>query len=1433
MKSITLALAMSLCLSALAQSRDTTTWYQQLKFKTALLNNNQILTGRLYDRVPEGLSALKYRGQYVDTLNTLNHVDYKQLVWQHCLSKITEQATPEQQYQQYDSLNWHYINKGSIPLNVLGYAYDLIREDALDNGMLTINADSQLIHSSSDSPFEQFSVFASSLWYHTITENNHTVSFILPPELFVSNISTAIQSIEFKNANSDFFTIQKGIPFSVFFEDTGFKTCTVRLTYQSGAVVESGFSFYLTKKVEILQPDMQNTAIATIPFYQVCKTEPNYNPYGVARYYIKFANPDKRLRRPFIFVEGIDFDYRDYLNNPNNPNFPPASRYGEFGWDVFVSGGHYKQSFPDHSTGEPFSLGLNELAGQDGLIQRLLKEGYDIVLVDFARGADYVQKNGYALVKVIQELNNLKITKEENVVVGASMGGLTTRYALAYMEKNNLKHCTRLWCSFDSPHLGANIPVGLQYSLLFFANSDNKARENIRRLNLPAAKQMLIRHISRSFDGTKEIETYASCFRENLIDALTGIGWPKQLRKIALSNGNVSGLGNGIVNGTQLMEWNHFEDAKVLGVTVLNFHAAACNIYAQGRNDDMVFYGLITKPNPKLKIGGICFGMGGISTTVIPNGPITITGSLPGLGPCFTLKIDRFGKQEKWKCGGAACPNLDGAPGGLHNGVKTMYDGIQKTAIDKKLTLPDPNYVGLVTFIPSISSINVYDMKDYFYNIRNAINMDFGELAKSPFESYKGPELTWPNEGHVFLTKNNQWGIGYKGNKEYMTEQLALNYNGSIPYLPNTLGTVYNRGLPVQGGLKTQSINAGGSYYINKQGLVGWSNPGNLSSAPSSTLSVRTINNCEDHTMVTVNRDGKLIVGDIGPTPTNNKGIVTFDQGSSLVLNSGSIFIIHKGSKVIIEEGASIYVNQGCMIQIAETGMLEIRGKLYLGNNAVLSINEVPSQGKGYLKFVNNEFINGISYQINPGVNSKISLTGGISGTTPGKVLEVSGSGGLFLQQHINPYDFEVIDGTIELGANNFIKSTNNFNMQNVVVKPSGTGQPKGIILDEDYFATAPAQPVISVSRSKFYNCIKGLSIIRSLTPASLSLSNNQFHFCSSGLHTNGITMNVSQTAFFSCNKGWEIENPIGKIEGSELSSSNCGFGIVQSLGNPSVLCVNKFSSTNDAIGISTSSGTLKVKCMYAYNNQTAAISSDNTHVVLNGADAGFNRFLGIQDIGVILNFQSALSIKDGNNLFSKATANTNYSALSESGHSRANLRCSQGVFSPDPTGMHMEAIDISGNYLGNSLVLGYKRLCGTVYQNGAFYNDNGYSSTFIATQIDNTCYQASGQGGGYGKKGSDSGNKQDENIEKAIPENEIESINVYPNPVQDQLTIEMNHPEGKVVFLYDTYGKLIYQEMPVGAVLKVNTSAYKSGVYILHIVGEKSEKRLKITITK
>src|SRR5690554_1800860 len=132
-------------------------------------------------------------------------------------------------------------------------------------------------------------------------------------------------------------------------------------------------------------------------------------------------------------------------------------------------------------------------------------------------------------------------------------------YAIAYLEKNNIPHNTKLWLSFDSPHLGANIPIGAQENLYFFGYNGNQVQakdkfdENFRS---PAARQMLIEQLdglhqeapystlwNNNINGQNNNTPFKQAFTNNL--ATNGrpgsLGYPQNVRKIALLNGTTNG----------------------------------------------------------------------------------------------------------------------------------------------------------------------------------------------------------------------------------------------------------------------------------------------------------------------------------------------------------------------------------------------------------------------------------------------------------------------------------------------------------------------------------------------------------------------------------------------------------------------------------------------------------------------------------------------------------------------------------------------------------------------------------------------------------------------------------------------------------------------------------------------------------------------------
>jgi hypothetical protein len=203
----------------------------------------------------------------------------------------------------------------------------------------------------------------------------------------------------------------------------------------------------------------------------------------------------------------------------------------------------------------------------ENLADILRNEGYDFIALnaplyttdgkDIDGGADYIQRNAMVLVELIDFINNEKVGSEELVVIGPSMGGLIARYGLSYMEQNSMDHETRLYISFDSPHLGANIPVSFQYLINYFAkDQDNEQAQAVidNVLNSPAAKEMLIDHYSGHLlagsdfeqDPTLLLPVGAPNFRDAFQTELDNLGFPQDVRNVTMINGS----GNGTTIGT-------------------------------------------------------------------------------------------------------------------------------------------------------------------------------------------------------------------------------------------------------------------------------------------------------------------------------------------------------------------------------------------------------------------------------------------------------------------------------------------------------------------------------------------------------------------------------------------------------------------------------------------------------------------------------------------------------------------------------------------------------------------------------------------------------------------------------------------------------------------------------------------------------------------
>ena len=305
-------------------------------------------------------------------------------------------------------------------------------------------------------------------------------------------------------------------------------------------------------------------------------------------YHTNNSNTQKTLLKPIIIVDGFDpSDGRkiDDCDCERDPDCQEANEdkvtkvYDPVKHISFVELLKYKDENND----------------PQNIINVLRTKGYDVILVNQPTyktagvtvdgGADYIERNGKAFVQLVKEVN-IKLqtngSTEKLVVVGPSMGGQITRYALAYMEKKfaetgnpTWQHNTRIWVAFDSPNHGANVSLGDQALINILAEENDDAKKSFNKLQSTAANEMLINYFKMTptvtqfgaitFDDLDNNYSNASTttqgipnnagnplFQEHYNNQFNnGLpnsnGFPMNLRKLAIVNGSLTGetFGNG------------------------------------------------------------------------------------------------------------------------------------------------------------------------------------------------------------------------------------------------------------------------------------------------------------------------------------------------------------------------------------------------------------------------------------------------------------------------------------------------------------------------------------------------------------------------------------------------------------------------------------------------------------------------------------------------------------------------------------------------------------------------------------------------------------------------------------------------------------------------------------------------------------------------
>lgn len=452
---------------------------------------NVISTGIFYDLVVPFSGIQNFDGTLNSPPNTLNN--WKQIYFE--LSKASRYEGSFLPLSEISKKAKKHIRNEVIPIAVLGFNYNYLGDDlskyAGPDSILNLNG---II-------VPEYKTFASAP-FKSETFHGKELFFSLPEELIFSNFGTKPKSFQINfDDNYGWRKLVINEKLFVSYQTPGKKIIRLKADFEGSQVLNSSFYFDV-KNTDAPQPSVIWNVQGEIPYQGITTT-------GDA--YIFLAEGHTTVEKPIILSEGIDFE--DNLS-----------------WDV-----------------------LYDLYNQQNMLEDLRSEGFDMIIFNYLDPTNYIQSNGLLMVKLIEMINDTTGYSYPIAVVGPSMGGLVCRYALAYMEANSMNHNANLYFSFDAPHQGANIPLGLQYLVNFYKDLDAVIQQMLDVLNQPAARQMLVYHYTDPASATAGHDALFDSF----YNELNTLGYPQNTRNIALSNGRADGVGQPFNAGAQVIKYEY------------------------------------------------------------------------------------------------------------------------------------------------------------------------------------------------------------------------------------------------------------------------------------------------------------------------------------------------------------------------------------------------------------------------------------------------------------------------------------------------------------------------------------------------------------------------------------------------------------------------------------------------------------------------------------------------------------------------------------------------------------------------------------------------------------------------------------------------------------------------------------------------------------
>lgn len=905
--------------------------------------------------------------------------------------------------------------------------------------------------------------------------------------------------------------------------------------------------------------------------------------------------------------------------------------------------------------------------------------------------------------------------------------------------------------------MGANIPLGGQ-ALLGHLNDLsvragiipvfklNKLIPQLRILqngmqNNGAIKQLLIDYY---FQTSKRGSTNA---RLNLMAELDAFGFPQQvstrgntIQNIILSNGSGAGAA-----GELFPSYSHMVEASGN-----SFNLAMAALEA---NMSSFFAGYLTT------VGHISLGTGASVNVDIWSMPVNNTADLTiyhGRFNAIILGIS-FHLISNRRVRVPTVNGIDHLPGGTQ-GAQGNVPNIPG------LTIHQPDFC----FIPAVSSCAL--LPPFRNNNTYNINANYNQATNTWANGESDVDFVITGRNAIFNNPENQQHLFWNNlNTNFFVNQAMPAPRLDLAGLPQNL--IFNYGNNSTNTLP--SINISGTLQINANQAVGLTTPTLPSTFPppanGSHFEVRTNGqNCNSgNVVVQVFSGGKLEVGD---NSTANTGVLVIGEGDILRIRDGGELFIANNSKLVIEEGAILDVFSGANIILeGKDAVLEIHGRLVLQSNANFNPSKISASHVGYVHFIRPDGFTGNQIQAH-GTNTKISFEGE---DKTHLILKVEGGELEIPHPNSNPgsyvSEFSVTDGLIEIGTNSSLLCGSTIAYTNVRTKGtvSSAGN-TGIVL--------LGQTTYTFDVSDFRELALGMDIYNQYS-ANMTLEGILFKNCSLGLRVTESGINVDNCIFYDNYAGLELYNSSAQ---STISNSQFFFhdtyGILQA-GNQLLHVTESIFNGNETgidfhstMGAGTPGGTLVLECAKFYSNFKGVSAGASTVVNMsksvstNGIYGGDNSFW-MNNYSVLLNgtqynlckiyledgennFVGETSVSSGNNPYNFITGFIDNSLLNANGK----IEAKNNYWYPSP-GSNISSgganyYDVKSYFMGfNPIAVDLEGLV-LSSANTACFEDPEFLPWVIP--------------------------ELRAPVDEKTGEKTVQNINIFPNPVNDVINIEI-----------------------------------------------------------